>query len=59
MLRFARRLFTLSLQSRRVRPIRRSHFKADPFRPKFDNLEDRVVPDGRPHPLPIIYFGLG
>lgn len=58
MLRLARRLLSLPVQSQRVRPIRRH--KALPFLPKFDSLEDRVVPDGgRPYPLPIIYVGSG
>ncbi|MFO0935124.1 MAG: RHS repeat-associated core domain-containing protein [Gemmataceae bacterium] len=60
MLRLARRLLSLPVQSRRIRTIRRLKPVVDPFRPKFDNLEERLVPDGsRPHPLPIIYVGSG
>jgi RHS repeat-associated protein len=58
MLRLARRLLSLPVLARQIRPIRRS--KQLPFKPKFDSLEDRVVPDGgRPYPLPIIYVGSG
>jgi RHS repeat-associated protein len=55
MLRIARRLLSLPLMARHVRPIRRT--KPLPFQPRFDNLEDRIVPDGRPLPFPVIYVG--
>lgn len=45
------------LFSRYTKPISPRITKAVAFKPKFDSLEDRVVPDGRPLPFPVIYVG--
>jgi len=54
MLRLRRWLLSFPVRRRRVRLFLLQ--KAKTFRPLFENLEDRLVPSGRPLPLPVIYL---
>src|SRR5262245_30399178 len=58
---FPHRRFPMARLARRwlTRPTRKStpRLKKPTFRPNLVALEDRVVPDGRPLPLPVVYVG--